>query len=413
MTMAFPDSDIWRRHIREAIGEDRAGVLESALCESPSVSVRLNPDKPCAVPSGAARVPWSPHGYILGERPNFTLDPLFHAGCYYVQDSSAMFAGHVFRHLTAELFPGQEPLRVLDLCAAPGGKTTDLAASLRERNGGGNTLVSNEVMRGRAAVLSDNVARWGDPDVTVTSCDPAAFARFAGYFDVILADVPCSGEGMFRKDPGAVRDWSPDAVALCAARQRRILSDAWPCLREGGLLVYATCTFNRSENDGNVAWICDSLGAETLRLPGGALFEGILPVESGYLLIPGYVPGEGQYVAALRKTAPSGCGGWTDLGLLRPLRRGVPRPETKGSRQVPTEDMALSLSFDAAAWPVVDVDRETALKYLHRDSFSLPGEPAGYLALSYMGHPLGFVKNLGSRCNNLHPQGRRILMDIS
>jgi len=407
------DSDIWRSHIREAIGGTRAEVLERALQEAPSVSIRINPAKACDVPADAEALPWSPFGYQLRERPNFTLDPLFHAGCYYVQDSSAMFVGHLLRVVLEQYMPGEGPLRVLDLCAAPGGKTTDMAASLRLRNGGGNVLVANEVMRGRAAVLSDNVARWGDPDVMVTSCDPAAFARYAGYFDVIVADVPCSGEGMFRKDAGAVRDWSPDNVALCATRQRRILADVWPALREGGVLIYSTCTFNRSENDGNVEWICDSLGAEPLSRDGGPLFEGIVKTELGYLLIPGYVPGEGQYAAALLKTAPVEGRGETALERLRPLRYGVPAAELKGKVEIPTEDMALSLAFDRNRWPVVELDRTTALKYLHRDSFSLPDAPVGYVAVSYLGHPLGFVKNLGSRCNNLHPQGRRILMDIN
>ena len=214
------------------------------------VAVRLNPFKrpegEIPILDGARRVPWSQHAYILKDRPSFTLDPLFHAGCYYVQDSSAMFTGHVFRKALEHFGPG---VRVLDLCAAPGGKTTDLAASLRERFGSDWTLVSNEVMRERSRVLDDNVARWGDPRVIVTSVDPAAFASFPGAFDIIVADVPCSGEGMFRKDEGAVEQWSPELVQLCAARQKRILGDVWPALSDGGVLVYSTCTYEDAEND--------------------------------------------------------------------------------------------------------------------------------------------------------------------
>ena len=210
--------------------------------DAASVSVRLNPFKGLDGPGGTP-VPWSPYGRILESRPQFILDPLMHAGCYYVQDSSAMFVGHVFRRELQRL-GCPAGLRVLDLCAAPGGKTTDLAASLREACGDAFSLVSNEVMKARASVLCDNVALWGDPAVTVTSVDPAVIGRtLAGWFDIIVADVPCSGEGMFRKDPRAREEWSPAVVELCAARQKRILADVWPALREGGILIYSTCTY--------------------------------------------------------------------------------------------------------------------------------------------------------------------------
>ncbi|MBO4263858.1 MAG: RsmB/NOP family class I SAM-dependent RNA methyltransferase, partial [Bacteroidales bacterium] len=216
--------------------------MEDAL----PVSIRLNPFKRPAGTSAweadAVCVPWSPWGRTLRERPVFTLDPLFHAGCYYVQDASAMFVGALFRSLLPTR-PAR-PLRVLDLCAAPGGKTTDLAASLREAYGDAFLLVSNEVMRQRVRVLCDNVAVWGDPCVTVTSADPALFGRLLpGWFDCIVADVPCSGEGMFRKDARAREEWRPATVDFCAARQKRILSDVWPALKQGGILVYSTCTY--------------------------------------------------------------------------------------------------------------------------------------------------------------------------
>lgn len=237
----------FRKYLEEAIGSDDALVAFSAFDSPASVAVRRNPFKDGICPEGR-QVPWCSHGRILPERPQFTLDPHFHAGAYYVQDSSSMFVGHAFRHILKDLHvPSGRPFRVLDLCAAPGGKTTDLAASLRETLGDGFILVSNEVMKARAGVLADNVALWGDPNVVVTSDDPSAFAGLPGFFDVILADVPCSGEGMFRKDEEAQKQWSEDNVALCEARQRRIIADVWPSLARDGVLIYSTCTFNRYE----------------------------------------------------------------------------------------------------------------------------------------------------------------------
>ena len=435
--------------------------------EEASVSVRLNPFKGAAGPEGAA-VPWSAYGRILSERPVFTLDPLWHAGCYYVQDSSAMYVGHLFRSLlervqgsplaaapvqndlnvseasaatasgnratlgivrggTAKRWgpkdvPGgswplseadsKKIVRVLDLCAAPGGKTTDLAASLREVCGDGFVLVANEVMKARVGVLDDNVARWGDPNVVVTSVDPGAFASLAGWFDIIVADVPCSGEGMFRKDPRARQEWSPAVVELCAARQRRILADVWPALREGGWLLYSTCTYETAENDDNLAWAAGTLGGEIL--PPQAEFEelGVRCTPHGHLLEAGVVPGEGQWAGALRKTAPQRVSPRADLSALHPIRSGLRKGELRGKEFVPDPDYALSIKFDREDYPCADVDLPTALRYLHRDALVLPQAAPGYNVITYLGHPLGFVKNIGSRCNNLLPKGRRILMNV-
>ena len=368
-----------------AVGGEKAGIVLEALSSDPSVSVRLNPMKLDEVPfPDAVRVPWSPYGWLLRERPSFTLDPLFHAGCYYVQDSSAMAAGEVFRRMLDRL--PADPV-VLDLCAAPGGKTTDLSASLRERFEDRFTLVANEVVRSRFRILRENVAVWGDARTGVVSRDPSAFPD-RPVFDAVLADVPCSGEGMFRKDPKAVQDWSLRTVDFCAARQRRILSSVWPSLKEGGILVYSTCTFNRLENDGNVAWIASELGADIL---DAGEIPGVERTEHGYVLLPGLVPGEGQYVAALRKTAPA----------ARPYRGDILR------------DLGAEMPVETDSLPEYDLDRETALRYLHGDALRLPDDaPKGLLLVTYLGHPLGRVKNLGSRCNNLYPKERRIRMDI-
>lgn len=433
--------------LTRAIGQGMAGTAVEAFHRPASVSVRINPFKvrdPEAFAkehfgSEVQRVPWNPYGFMLGERPKFTLDPLFHCGCYYVQDSSAMVVGNIFRNMLPQSEDCARPLRVLDLCAAPGGKSTDLAVSLRQAFGDGFILVSNEVMRSRASVLADNISVWGDPNVVVTSVDPKAFARLEGFFDVIVADVPCSGEGMFRKDAKAVEDWSESVVNLCSTRQRRILADVWPVLRRGGSLVYSTCTFEESENDGIIEWAAAELGGDVYEYDYEAL-PGVIPTRTGGLLVPGFVEGEGQFVSALVKnTGATGCrlsgkpaAGATErrkgdllihipgsisrevaaLDLLRPVQVGVAKGELKGQDFVPSADWALSLALPPGSYPVADLDRETALKFLHRDCIFLKDAPKGFVLVRFEGHSLGFVKNLGTRCNNLHPQGRKIKMDV-
>ena len=380
------------------------------------VSIRLNPFKGPDGPEGAP-VPWSPWGRILPDRPNFTLDPLFHAGCYYVQDSSAMFVGHIFRKYLPEL---KSP-RVLDLCAAPGGKTTDLAASLRERHGDAFELIANEVMAKRARILADNVAAWGDPNVKVTSLDPAVFGReMPGCFDVIVADVPCSGEGMFRKDPRAEAEWSPELVELCAARQKRILADVWPALREGGLLIYSTCTYEEAENDANLRWAAETLGGEIIPPEDEFGAYGVRLTACGSLLRAGEVPGEGQWVGALVKTSPALEN--TRVSGGEPLTKFFERASCVAVADVrgcSAADGGLVTKFferascvAVADAPRVEVTLEQARKYLHRDSFPLPEAPLGMITVCYRGHPLGLAKNLGKRINNLYPKNRRILMDI-
>ena len=454
----------FRKYLEEAIGSENALVAFSAFDAPASVSVRKNPFKSGQTPQGR-QVPWCAHGRLLCERPQFTLDPHFHGGAYYVQDSSSMFVGHVFRTLVSQdNMPAGRPVRVLDLCAAPGGKTTDIAASLREIFGDRFLLVSNEVMKQRVGILADNAALWGDPNVVVTSDDPRAFASLPGFFDVIVADVPCSGEGMFRKDEEAQNQWSEDNVALCEARQRRIIADVWPALAQDGLFIYSTCTFNKYENDGNMDWISKELGAE--HMTGSdivGISDGVIKTDYGYSLVPGFVEGEGQYCGALRKTSevefkdirqrqprPGKGGKETPMpkGLEKLLNRdasfrmkgdtvtavpaalaqmvasleqnlhivaaGTALGTVKGSLLVPDADLALSLMLKDDAFPSVEVDRMTALAYLHRDAITLPSETEkGYVIIKYEGLPLGFVKNLGNRCNSLHPQSRRIRMDIN
>lgn len=374
-----------------------------------TVAVRLNPFKGAVGPEGT-QVPWSKWGRVLSRRPVFTLDPLLHAGCYYVQDSSAQFVGHRLRELLPRY--AEKGLRVLDLCAAPGGKTTDLACSLRESLGSDFQLVSNEVMHSRQGALLDNVALWGDPQVSVTGVDPGAFASLEGWFDIIVADVPCSGEGMFRKDPSAEAQWSPELVQACAARQRRILSSVWPSLRSGGLLIYSTCTYESAENDDNLEWIASELGGEIIAPEEEFSEFGVALTPHGHILRAGVSLGEGQWVGALVKTSEQRRDRGADLKKLHPLWPARDRGQQKGTVWIPDPNYALSLDFDPSSFPGIEVDRQTALRFLHRDTLSFPDASLGYNVIKYQGHPLGFVKNIGTRCNNLHPKGRRIMMNI-
>ena len=452
--------EAFKAYLEEAIGRERALVAFSAFEQPASVAVRQNPFKQCHDFKGIENEPvsWSQWGRILAERPVFTLDPHFHAGAYYVQDSSSMFVGEIFRQCLAEIQQSQgRPVRVLDLCAAPGGKTTDLAASLRMRFGDDFVLVANEVMKLRAGVLASNVALWGDPNVVVTSDDPSAFASLKGFFDIIVADVPCSGEGMFRKDESAQEQWSENNVALCEGRQRRIIADVWPSLAHGGVLVYSTCTFNRFENDGNVMWMIEELGADSLYEGAETSYEGVIKTPLGFSLVPGFVKGEGQYCSAVKNSSgaegklkpsrqknkplplpaylkdyfnvsmtlkqrgdtviavPSNINEDVELlsSYLHVLASGCAVGAMKGKDLVPDADMALSIVLKDAAFPSVEVDRKTALSFLHRDAIVLGEAPRGFVLVRFEGVPLGFVKNLGNRCNNLHPQGRRIRMDIN
>ena len=451
----------FRKYLEDAIGHENALIAFSAFDEPASVAVRYNPFKNTPKMEGEP-VLWSKHGILLGERPVFTLDPSFHAGAYYVQDSSSMFVGDVFRKLLAQYgLPQGRPLRVLDLCAAPGGKTTDLAASLREACGDDFILVANEVMKQRAGILASNVALWGDPNVVVTSDDPKAFTSFTGYFDIILADVPCSGEGMFRKDEQACEQWSEDNVALCEGRQRRIIADVWPSLADGGMLVYSTCTFNKYENDGNIRWIADNLGGSPVFESPASPYEGVIATEYGFSLVPGFVRGEGQYCSAVRKHGESAAPSEYRQYKSRPSKdKGMPVPDSlkklftidvnfrqrgetiialpaslaqevaflesglnviaagcaagtvKGKDFIPDADLALSLVLADEAYPKAETDLQTSLAYLHRDAIRLDDAPKGYVMVTYQGLPLGFVKNLGNRCNNLYPQSRRIRMNV-
>ena len=416
------------------------------------------------------RVPWTSGTYYLAERPNFAQQPLFNAGLYYVQDPSCTYLESVWRTLygtSAANSSPQAPKRVLDLCAAPGGKSTHLADLMNERG----LLVSNEVISSRAATLAENMAKWGVANSVVTNSDPSAFSKLQNLFDLILVDAPCSGEGMFRKNPDAIGEWSLNNVKLCAQRQRRILNDIWPALRQGGYLIYSTCTFNHLENADNVQYIVEELGAEVIPLAPQewellrscgveAVGEG-KAASLGYQFLPGLARGEGQFFAILRKrAAEEAAAGRAAEGAFAPERelrwhkeikgdllKLLPEqlvPEIKllskhlkivssgravatmlaskrgGVALVPHADLALSLHigtildylWDNYKFKVerVELPLEQIQAFLAKEPLLLPDAPTGYLLLTYKGAGVGFVKNLGNRCNSLLPNARRIKM---
>lgn len=414
---------------------------------------------------GYKKVPWCSDGYIIDERPIFTLDPAFHSGAYYVQEPSSMVL-EILRPLINNLQKNKSlPLSFLDIAASPGGKTTHLISMKPP----GSLMISNEVIRSRVGPLIENVIKWGDHDVLVTNNDPSDFAGLTSFFDFILADVPCSGEGMFRKYSTsdrreskttsiAIAEWSLQNVAICQSRQRRIIADIWPALAPGGILVYSTCTFNNRENDDNILWIRENLGADIVNF-GEFTDTDILKNAGvrfswagGLQFFPGEVVGEGLYMAVLRKPFSSDIVNSLHNRQLEKyihrLKRSFPILK-KSSQQyeqfAPLHEIALSAKY-SNEYLSIELTRDCALLYLSKGNFTpqclqsatrssltqsaefsakirevpdkvFPGVsdelPKGYYRVTYKGMGLGFVKHLGNRVNNLFPVERRILMKIS
>lgn len=434
--------------------------LFRALTQSePVVSVRVNPRKPAPLPWGGTEpVPWCENGVYLSERPAFTLVPELHQGRFYVQDASSMFIHYVLRRLC----PDGTPVAYLDACAAPGGKTGAAIDALPA----GSLVVANEYDPRRASVLRENMVKWGYPDLIVTQGDTAAFSHTGAMFDIVAADVPCSGEGMMRKDPEAVAQWSPALVHECTARQRLIVSNLWDALRPGGFFIYSTCTFNTQENESMMEWMADTFGCPSVSLAvpegSGILVTHPRPEIECYRFMPHLLRGEGLFMAVMRKpegdiTASGGkkrdktkpaaplkgftaqCADWINepgeyeltennglvtafpkryLRQLDTLRRharviqaGVAVAAVKGKDLIPEHSLALSTLFRTDRFPAVELTLNQALDYLRRDAITLSDStPRGYVTVTRGGQPLGFVKNLGNRCNNLYPQNWRIIM---
>lgn len=435
-----------------AILPDEADALLAAITSTePSVAIRVNPLKaPADAASALRRVPWCDAGRYLAEREPFTFDVDFQSGRYYVQDASSMFIHHVLRHLV------KEPVRYLDLCAAPGGKTTTAISALPQ----GSMVVTNEIVNARARVLCENLQKWGAPRCVVTCNAPHHFGRLSHFFDVVAADVPCSGEGMMRKDEQARRQWSPALVKQCADLQRSIIADVWDALRPGGLLIYSTCTYNTLENEQMLAWMVHEYGAEPVAVPVPEQWhihpaiEGNLPC---YRFMPHRTEGEGLFMAVLRKpeaprkevrlkkakatkTKPlpvpkdvrfrlkdadhfdfsvvndEVVAVPADMAPIMPafadlnvMHMGVNVGAMKGKNCVPSHSLALSSALNPAAFPTCEVDYLAAMAFLRGEALSLPQAPRGYVLLTYHSQPIGFVNNLGNRANNLYPKAWRVL----
>jgi 16S rRNA C967 or C1407 C5-methylase (RsmB/RsmF family) len=375
---------------RQLMGEERFNCYLEAFEEEAPVSIRVNPRLVNHEPVPMIHVPWCPEGFYLSERPQFTFDPLFHAGCYYVQEASSMFITHIIRSLASRLSFIISPLSILDLCAAPGGKSTAAISVLPE----GSTMISNEPIPNRAQILLENITKWGYPNCTVTNNYPRDFRKAKAKFDIIICDVPCSGEGMFRKDPATIGEWSMQNVEKCWRLQREIVADAWECLNPGGILIYSTCTFNTKENEENVRYFMEEFDAEILDIPTepswnitGSLLEGFdAPV---YRFIPGITRGEGLFICALRKSGES--------------NHSYPLSTISSKLRVLTPDLP------EGDYPRIDIPYQDALKYLRGEAIVLPPDtPKGIVTVTYQGFALGPAKNIGNRANNLYPKPWRI-----
>ncbi|MBP5290206.1 MAG: rRNA cytosine-C5-methyltransferase [Paludibacteraceae bacterium] len=438
--------------MRPLLGAELDTFLQSLQTER-ETSVRVNDKLPFEQltvlhEAGMEEVPWCPDGYYLKRRPQFTLDPLLHAGCYYVQEASSMFVDEVLAQFVAP------DSIVLDMCAAPGGKSTLISQIL----GAEGLLISNEVVRQRVFILSENIQKWGNGNTVVTHNKARDFGDQAeNLFDCILVDAPCSGEGLFRKDEGAVDEWSLKNVQMCAERQRDILLHVWPALKPGGVLIYSTCTYNAREDEDNALFIRDTLGADILRVDLDPTW-GITPSnKAGYHFYPHKTRGEGFYLCVFRKReAPftpfkpkaGKSKASKTVDCLKDLQSWLQHPERwtirqsdrfteaypvkhkelidwfsthftcistgfgmgelRGKNVAPQHSLTMLKDFRKEAFPQVELSLEMAQAYLRSEALILPDQPTGYLLMTYQGVPLGFVKNIGNHCNNLYPNEWRI-----
>ncbi|MBC7902103.1 MAG: RNA methyltransferase, partial [Gemmatimonadaceae bacterium] len=339
-------------------------------------------------------------------------------------------------------------------------KSTHIQSLINENS----LLVSNEIIKQRVNVLNENLVKWGGANTIVTNNDPAHFARLEGYFDVMMVDAPCSGSGLFRRDENAIEEWSPNNVALCSQRQQRILADAWPSLKEGGILIYSTCSYSRQENEHILDWLAESFSVESLPIDISD-FPGIVSVGSpiakfiGYRFYPDKIEGEGFFIAVLRKTDGTDTGASppkkktlritaNELSMIQPwLTEGIERSffkqqddilalpasfendlvhlqqalyirkaglvigKTTVKDLVPDHQLAMS-SWVAEKINSIELPYTQAIQYLRKDEVHIEGAVPGWNLVKFNGHNLGWAKILANRTNNYYPKEWRILKKI-
>lgn len=427
--------------LRSKLGDEFDAFLDSQNQQAP-VSLRVNPFKRVDVFDEFEKVSWAKDSFYLPQRISFTLDPLFHAGCYYVQEASSMFLEQALRFAFAD----NSALRILDLCAAPGGKSTHIASLMPP----GSLLVSNELISSRNIILQQNITKWGVADVVITQNEPTHFSKLEGFFDLIVVDAPCSGEGLFRKDADATGHWSIDAVAMCAIRQQSILDDIYPSLKEGGLLIYSTCTYEESENENQIKRMINDYNMEMVKVDH--TISGPVYNEMGTQFYPHRIKGEGFFMAVLRKkqtaehislpkfksgkdsglfldtyiTAPENFTPFVKNNELYALplsccneinlfmnnffvrKAGIHIGTIKGKDLVPSHELALSTSLNQDI-PKLELSREDAIRFMKCESVNTTGLVNGWVIVTFNKFPLGWIKVIGNRSNNYYPRSQRIL----
>lgn len=434
--------------IKNSKGFIESSFVEVHELEQKITSIRINPYKRVELDiETGGKVGWCENGIYLKERPSFTFDPLFHAGCYYVQEAGSMFLEYALRQ-SVNL---NNPLTVLDLCAAPGGKSTLINGLISPES----ILISNEVIKQRADILSYNLSKWGTCNTAVTNCDPSIFSRLENVFDVIIADVPCSGSGLFRKQPEAINQWSPENVKLCSTRQKRIIADSISALKEGGTLIYSTCSYSVEENEAIIEWMITEFDIEYVNIPVKKEWE-LVDTGYGFRFYPNLTQSEGFFCAILRKTGMSnGSVLKNKKSTFIPLNKkeedvfrdkiqsdsnnvvfkfgnnyklvnsalfnflnnyghnlyfkktGTIIAELKHSDFLPNHDLALSI-YSSKDLPRIELDRDEALLFLRKEAINKEAARGIYL-MCYKGFGIGWAKILDKRINNYLPKEFRIL----
>ncbi len=432
--------------------KDDASLFINALQQEVKTSVRINPHK-FSLTHQQEQIAWSKQAYFLNERPNFALDPLWHAGAYYVQEASSMFLEQAFKTINND-----KPQLILDLCAAPGGKSTHLNSLIKPND----LLVSNELIRSRVAVLYENLTKWGYNNHIISNNDPKQFGELGALFDIVLIDAPCSGEGLFRRDAKAADEWSIENTKLCTVRQRRIFADSLDCLKEGGYLIYSTCTFNPSENEENLAWLAEQLEFESIQIPlnsdNWGVDEVIYNGLYGYRFLPHKVNGEGFFISLLRKTAHTpelklpkklksifqACKNYPTDWLtsydeklifqhkeqikfipslweneisylqqqLKLAKIGNLMATEKNKNFAPEAELAFSVDLNANAFKQLELSQLDCLNFLARNNFNWESNSKEWELVRYHNTPLGFIKGIGNRYNNYYPKEWRLRSPI-